>query len=249
MEKKFSIIVPTLNEEDNLPTLLRCLKKQTFKNFEIIHVDGKSEDNTIIVAKAFSNFLDIKTINANKRNVCYQRNKGSKIAQGSWLIFMDADIKFDKYFLEKINKKINKKNLDIFVFFYSPDINKIKYQILTKFSNFLAFITQKSQFPFVVEAVFGVKKSVYKKLNGFDESIKVNEGRNFINLAKKEKFTYKIFHRPKYKNSMRRAESFGLRKMLSNNIILATRIILGKTMTKENVENLYKMDGGSSYKK
>jgi glycosyltransferase involved in cell wall biosynthesis len=249
MEKKFSIVIPTLNEELDLPILLSCLKNQTFKNFEVIHVDAKSEDNTILVAKSFSIFFNIKTKTVNKRNVCYQRNKGSKIARGEWLIFMDADVTFDNYFLEEINNKISNEKLDIFVTFYDPDINKVKYKLLTIFSNLLAFITQKSKFPFVVEAMLGVKKSVYENLNGFDENIKVNEGINFVMLSMKQKFIYKVFRKPKYKNSMRRAEKFGLIKMLFKNVIIATMIVSGKRMTKKNVGDLYKMDGGSVYKK
>jgi glycosyltransferase involved in cell wall biosynthesis len=39
-----SIIIPTLNEEKYLPKLLTDFKKQKNKNFEIVIVDGHSED-------------------------------------------------------------------------------------------------------------------------------------------------------------------------------------------------------------
>ena len=42
----FSIIIPTLNEEDYLPRLLKDLKKQSFKDFEIIIVNDGSTDNS-----------------------------------------------------------------------------------------------------------------------------------------------------------------------------------------------------------
>jgi len=41
-----SIIIPTLNEEKFLPHLLKSLKDQTFKDFEIIVADNNSTDIT-----------------------------------------------------------------------------------------------------------------------------------------------------------------------------------------------------------
>jgi len=50
MKPFFSIVIPTLNEEKYLPNLLNDLTKQKEKDFEIIVVDGKSEDRTIDIA-------------------------------------------------------------------------------------------------------------------------------------------------------------------------------------------------------
>ena len=49
----FSIVVPTLNEEDYLGILLESLSKQSYKNFEVIICDGLSEDDTYGVYKRF----------------------------------------------------------------------------------------------------------------------------------------------------------------------------------------------------
>lgn len=249
MKQVFSIIIPTLNEETNLPILLSCLERQTYKKFEVIHVDGKSEDNTKKVAQNFSNRIDIKTISANKRNVCFQRNLGSKQASGLWLIFMDADDQISDDFLERLEKKIDNCNCDLFVPFYDPDIKKLKYKLLTSFSNFLTVITKNSEFPFATEALFGVKKNVYQELDGFDEKIKVNEGKFFVNKARKKGYKYEVFNRPRYLNSMRRAEKVGLLTLLKNNFIIATKVISGNDLTSNEVGNLYKMEGGSTYRK
>ena len=53
----FSIIIPSLNEEKYLPLLLEDLSQQTFKSFEVIIIDGKSEDKTIELAKTFNKKL------------------------------------------------------------------------------------------------------------------------------------------------------------------------------------------------
>ena len=52
---KFSIIIPTLNEEQTLNTNQKSLIALKNKlNAEIIIVDGKSDDNTTSVAKLFA---------------------------------------------------------------------------------------------------------------------------------------------------------------------------------------------------
>ena len=44
-----SIIIPTLNEEKYIGKLLDCLSRQSFKDFEVIVVDGKSLKTKIFI--------------------------------------------------------------------------------------------------------------------------------------------------------------------------------------------------------
>lgn len=80
-----SIIIPTLNEEDALPTLLAALKKEA-NIAEVIVVDGGSTDCTCALAK-----------NAGARvieSVCgrgQQLRTGADLAKGDVLWFLHAD--------------------------------------------------------------------------------------------------------------------------------------------------------------
>ena len=65
----FSVIIPCLNEEKYLPKLLKDLQGQIDRNFEVIVVDGKSEDRTVEVAKKF----ECSVLEADKRNVSIWR--------------------------------------------------------------------------------------------------------------------------------------------------------------------------------
>src|SRR3990170_5565992 len=103
----FSIIIPTLNEERYLPHLLEDLSKQTFKDFEAIIVDGHSNDATVAQALKFKGKLpELSILQSKERNVSFQRNLGGEKAEGSWLIFMDADNRVPEYFLEGVKYKI-----------------------------------------------------------------------------------------------------------------------------------------------
>jgi len=50
---KYSLIVPAYNEEKNIGNCLTSLKKQRYKDYEIIVVDNNSKDNTIKEAKKY----------------------------------------------------------------------------------------------------------------------------------------------------------------------------------------------------
>lgn len=91
-----SIIINTKNEELNLPPLLRSISNQTFKNYEIILVDNKSEDRTLDVAK---NFTDRIFTKGPERSV--QKNYGAKLAKGKFLLFLDADMTIENNVIEE----------------------------------------------------------------------------------------------------------------------------------------------------
>ena len=84
MKPFFTIIIPTLNEENFVGRLLNDLVKQTFNNFEIILVDGRSTDTTIEVVKKYAKILPFrKIIKIGGRNVSKQRNRGAQSASGA----------------------------------------------------------------------------------------------------------------------------------------------------------------------
>ena len=84
-----SIIIPTLNEERNLPIVLDDIEKTmkaVKKDYEIIIVDGHSKDDTVEIAKKY------------KSKIVYDRiGKGSALrtgiheAKGDIIVMMDAD--------------------------------------------------------------------------------------------------------------------------------------------------------------
>ena len=80
-----SIIIPTKNEEKYLPNLLRSIKKQTFKDYEIIVADNNSKDKTKKIAKRYG----CKIVKGGLPGKA--RNQGAKFAEGDILLFLDSD--------------------------------------------------------------------------------------------------------------------------------------------------------------
>jgi len=86
---KISIIIPTLNEEKNLPRVLRSIKnymKNRNEKYEIIVVDGYSKDKTVEIAKKFGAKVIFDDVGKGSA-----LRKGMKVAKGDIVITMDAD--------------------------------------------------------------------------------------------------------------------------------------------------------------
>lgn len=94
-----SIIIPVYNEEKYIGKCIQSLLKQSYKDFEIIIVDDGSVDNTIRVVKKFT---EVKIIKGEHKGPGFSRNLGSKKAKGKILVFVDADMTFDKDYLKNL---------------------------------------------------------------------------------------------------------------------------------------------------
>jgi glycosyltransferase involved in cell wall biosynthesis len=94
---KVSIIIPTYNEINVLGECLDSLSRQTYKDVEVIVVDDGSSDGT---AERF------KVIKQDHQGAGNARNLGAKKAKGEILVFVDADMTFDKNFIKKLIEPI-----------------------------------------------------------------------------------------------------------------------------------------------
>ena len=57
-----SVIIPTLNAEKDLPSLMRALRMQTLQPEEILIVDSESADGTVRIARDFTETHPINTV-------------------------------------------------------------------------------------------------------------------------------------------------------------------------------------------
>jgi glycosyltransferase involved in cell wall biosynthesis len=107
VSSKISVIVPTLNEEGNIPKLLGSLGKQTFADFEVIVVDGGSTDRTVSLASRHNS----KVVVEDGLPEFPSRNEGAKIATGEILLFTCADVVFPCELLAKIKENFEDQEL------------------------------------------------------------------------------------------------------------------------------------------
>ena len=94
-----SVIVPTLNEESNLPVTLRQLAQRP--DVELIVVDGDSTDKTIAVARRYTPYVFL-TAPGRAR----QMNEGARHATGDILLFLHADTFLLPGALDELQRRI-----------------------------------------------------------------------------------------------------------------------------------------------
>jgi GT2 family glycosyltransferase len=90
---KVSVIIPAYKARDTLPTALRGLVEQTWRNLELIVVDDCSPDETFDVAEYLARQDDrIIAIRQKHNEGAYRaRNKGLEVATGALITVHDAD--------------------------------------------------------------------------------------------------------------------------------------------------------------
>ncbi|MFA7314590.1 MAG: glycosyltransferase family 2 protein [Candidatus Magasanikbacteria bacterium] len=186
IEKKellFSIVIPAYNEEKQIKFCLDYAKKST-TNFlsEIIVVDNNSSDNTSQIAKD----CGVKVILETKQGVGVARKAGTKIAQGKYVLHIDADTHLPENYLKEVLKRFEKDASLVCVggqmFFYDAPFWKNFLRIFFHhfFWFFAVLISRKTQGPMGNNMTF--KNSVYKQTTGFDENLRFGED---MDLSKK----------------------------------------------------------------
>lgn len=99
-----SVVLATLNEEQNLKNCLDSVKDLAW---EIVIVDGGSQDKTINIAKVFGVRI-IQT--TNPPNFHVNKNKAIDAAKGEWVLQLDADEVVSPELAEEIRKVISSKS-------------------------------------------------------------------------------------------------------------------------------------------
>ncbi len=121
MMASFSVVIPTYNEQNYLGDLLSDLSNQTYPPHEVIVVDCHSEDKTLAVTQSFRHKLPLKLIDTRLRTPAAARNAGAKIAKGTYLLFIDADMRIPDYLIQKLVEASNENSVDILITNFRSD--------------------------------------------------------------------------------------------------------------------------------
>lgn len=178
--KMLSIIIPTLNEEDNIKRLLPLISKGGFVDYEVIIADAGSKDKTIEICRKNNCIITKGGLPARGKN------NGARAARGDILLFMDADLKFSpKDFIKKAVEYFKNNDLTVASFPIFSQRNNIFLNPLTMrlFYNFPQIILKKI-FPMGIMGIM-VKKDIFERVGGFDESITLGEDVYFVQQAEK----------------------------------------------------------------
>lgn len=174
---KISIVIPTINEANNLPLLLSDLSIIQ-KVGEIIIVDCGSKDKTIDIA----NIYGAKVYKSKERNRGLQLDLGAKSSKGEWLIFLHADTRLTNDWFIKIKSVFKEDKNFIYNFKFKINNKKKIYRVLEVLVNFRSRYLKQ---PYGDQGLI-IHKSIYLKNNGFRKIPLMEDVDFFRRLKNKE---------------------------------------------------------------
>ena len=103
-----SIILPVYNVKDHIQRCIQSIKKQSFKNFEVVFVDDCGTDGSIALAEEYAKQQDNVRIVYHEKNLgtYHARHTGALAAVGDYLVFLDPDDEIKEDLLLKLTEKI-----------------------------------------------------------------------------------------------------------------------------------------------
>lgn len=245
MTPYFSVIIPTLNEEQFLPRLLKELENQKTKNFEVIIVDSCSEDKTQEKALSFKNALPLHFIENERRNVSYQRNYGVKHAKGLYMIFLDADSQVNPFFTGKLEKIIKKKKGLFFLPKITTDDNDPDLKVIIDLLNIAFEASQVINRPFALGGAMIVEKNYFHTIGGFDAKLPFGEDTDIARRSLEWNVKIKFLSEVSVKYSLRRIRKEGKLQSMYKYVVSTVDYLMSGKPGKKLFE--YEM-GGHLYK-
>lgn len=196
-----SVIIPVLNEHDLLPKLLRDLNRQRGVQFEVIVADAGSTDGTREAAEELGATVVEGGLPAAGRNA------GAREATGEVLVFLDADVRLQRDFLRRAIHEMHERELTAATCPARP-LSKLSVdRVVHDFANLFIRLNQRTD-PHAPGYCILVRRSVFEKIGGFDESLKVAEDHDLVSRAA-EHGPFRMLDSTHIKVSVRRYEKEG----------------------------------------
>jgi len=160
MKIEISIIISTKNEEKNIKNLLESIRKQNFKNIEVVVVDNSSSDKTKEIAVKYG----AKVFDRGPERSA-QRNFGALISKGKYLLILDADMILEDEILTEMFNFAEKNQEYKCITMKEEPIGESIWARAKKLE--LEFYTQPEDFNL---APRWFEKKVFEEFKGFDEN-------------------------------------------------------------------------------
>ena len=163
-DKLVSLIMPTYNRAWCIERAIKSVFEQTYKNWELIIIDGGSTDNTEEVIKKYLNDKRIRYIKFSKnKGVNFARNKGIDNTKGEYITFLDSDDELKSDALETINYEFDRTDDKIGVLvFNAEDINGNIYGTFPKTKKLVTFKDLIKEDVFSGEKFGAIKANIFR---------------------------------------------------------------------------------------
>ncbi len=226
-----SIIFPTLNEEPVIGRSIEKIKsKMVVVPYEIIVSDGKSTDKTVEIARQGADKV-VEYKGTARQNIAMGRNAGARVAEGEYLVFMDADSQIedpDVFFTKALARFENNPTLVALTArlkVYPSDetfSDKIIWTLLAFNLRIMNNVFHRGESTGEFQMI---RKNIFDSIHGFREDLITREDADmFLRLSKVGRTFWDpeltVFH------SGRRAHKIGWPKLLKSWMLNTIWVIL-----------------------
>ena len=184
-----SVITPVKNGGKTLKNTIESIKRQSFKNYEYIIIDGLSNDNTEEIINSNKKYINIY-IREKDEGIYDAMNKGIKLASGEYISIINSDDYLNSNAFGKVYQESQNYKKD--VVFYS-DMNVFykdkKNEVLVK-GNISPNLIQSGGLSINHPTIF-IPNLIYKKYGVFKKDFKCSADRELIMRLLKKKVKFK----------------------------------------------------------
>lgn len=174
-----SVIMPVYNQADYIAGAIKSIFEQTYTNWELIIINDESTDSTAEVVAQFDD-PRIRYIYQANKGASGARNTGIAKSSGKYVTFLDAD---DMYHADKLKAQVT--HLD-----KKPDIGLSYLSTIVIDQQENALMLEQAPAKTSLDSLllgwpitmndFMVRRSWIEEVGGFDESLVINEDRDFF---------------------------------------------------------------------
>lgn len=226
-KQSVSIIIPVLNEEKRIESLVYRLSQLTPKP-EILFVDGGSRDHTVYEVQR----LGLAPIYSSKANRGQQLNRGANQAQGDIFVFLHADTLLDQQAYSSMLEKMRQPAILGGAFSYRLQDSKNDWRLrLIEKGTYLR--THWLKLPYGDQAFF-IKRQAWQQVGSFKEMALMEDVEWFERLKKTKQY---VLLEDSIVTSPRRILKKGWLKSCCLNLSLVTLYKIG--VSPSSLANLY----------
>jgi glycosyltransferase involved in cell wall biosynthesis len=196
---QISVIVPVRNEENSISDLLDGLLAQSSPPFEIVITDGGSTDKTaFIVEQYISRGAPVRLVRSGPALPGRGRNLAAREARGDWLAFIDAGVRPETDWLERLAARANSDpKTDVVYGSYEPVVDTLFKECAA-----IAYVPPPREIDgvssrprFIASAL--MRKSVWASVGGFPEQLRSAE--DLLFMEKIDEAGYVVRYEPRAK--------------------------------------------------
>jgi len=198
-----TIVIPTKNEQENLPRLLMSIRSQTYTDYEIVVADAASTDKTREIAESYG----ARVVEGGMPGP--GRNRGAAAAQGHVILFLDADVLMTSTrFLSENLEEMKRKGANVATCYVKPisrnPIDRAMHEAYNAFA-----VAMERMRPHAPGFCIFVKKHAHDEIGGFDEQVVFAEDHDYVQRAEKAGYRFRILRSQPIAVSVRRMNKDG----------------------------------------